>query len=109
MNQSPFKRGAFYFVLGGVAVDEQIKELTNHVMNLRIELGKIDTKMDSIKDMQHKVEEHSSRLVSVESSTASAHHRLNGISRVVTSLVVGASLTVIGAVITFMLKGGLMK
>jgi ABC-type Fe3+-siderophore transport system permease subunit len=88
-------------------MDEQIKELTNHVMNLRIELGKIDTKMDSIKDMQHKVEEHSGRLVAVEASAASAHHRLNGISRIVTSLVVGASLAVVGAVVTFVVKGGL--
>jgi hypothetical protein len=90
-------------------VDEQIKELTTHLMNLRLEVNTISTKMDAIKDMQTKVDDHGARMIAVEASSASAHHRLNAMTRIVTSLSVGATLAVISAVITFIVKGGLMK
>lgn len=90
-------------------MDEQIKELTNHVMNLRIELGKIDTKMDSIKDMQHKVDDHSARITAVESSAASAHHRLNAINKVLLGLSLTGGGAIVTAVVTFIVKGGLVK
>ena len=90
-------------------MDEQIKELTKHVMDLRLDLARVDTKMDAIKDMQHKVEDHGARLVAVENSAASAHHRLNGVGKIVYSIGVGTALAVVGAVVTFVVKGGLMK
>lgn len=88
-------------------MDEQIKDLAKIVTEVRLDLARIDTKVDSIKEMQNKVEDHSARIVAVEASAASAHHRLNGISKVVTGLAIGGGVAVIGVVINFVVKGGL--
>lgn len=90
-------------------MDEQIKELTKQVMDLRLDLARIDTKVDSIKEMQHKVEDHSARLIAVEASASSAHLRMNRIDKIHAWIGTTFAGGIIIAAVTFVVKGGLVK
>jgi hypothetical protein len=90
-------------------VDDQIKELTKQVMDLRLDLARMDTKMDSIKDMQHKVDDHGTRITAVESSAAQAHHRLNRMDKITTGLILSFGGALLAAIAGFIIKGGLVK
>lgn len=87
--------------------NDQLKELTKTVMEVRLDLARIDTKVDSIKDMQHKVEDHSTRLMSVEGSVLHAHKRMDKIDKVLGWIATAVSAGFLAAIITFIVKGGL--
>lgn len=90
-------------------MDDQIKELTKTVMDLRLDLREISTKVDSIKDMQHKVEDLNIRLTTVEASTKSAHHRMDKIEKIHAGLAWTFIGGIVTAVVTFIVKGGLVQ
>lgn len=95
-------------------LDEQLKELNKTVMDLRLDLARIDTKVDSIKDMQHKVEDHSTRITSVEGTVLHAHKRIDDANKRMDKIdkIFGWVVTAVGAgfiaaIVTFIVKGGL--
>lgn len=90
-------------------MDEQIKELMKQVMDLRLDLARIDTKVDSIKDFQHKVEDINIRLTAAESSTKSAHHRMDKIEKIHTWIAMTLGGGILAAAVTFIVKGGLAQ
>lgn len=90
-------------------MDEQIKELTNTVMALRLDLARMDVKMDSIKDVKDKVDNHAGRLTSVEASAKSAHLRLDKMDSNQTWLWRTLGGAVLLAVVAFVVKGGLVS
>ena len=89
-------------------MDEQIKELTKTVMELRLDLARMDVKMDSIKDVKDKVDNHASRLTALEASAKSAHLRLDRMDSNQTWLWRTLGGAVILAVAAFIIKGGLI-
>jgi phage shock protein A len=89
--------------------NDQLKELTKQVMDLRLDLARMDTKVDSIKDMQHKVEDHSVRLTTVEASSSSAHKRMDRIEKIHAGIAWTFGGGIVAAIVTFIVKGGLVK
>lgn len=90
-------------------LDEQIKELTKTVMELRLDLARMDVKMDSIKDVKDKVDNHASRLTALEASAKSAHLRLDKMESNQTWLWRTLGGAVLLAVVAFVIKGGLVS
>lgn len=90
-------------------MDEQIKELTKTVMDLRLDLARMDVKMDSIKDVKEKVDAHETKLATLQASTSSAHKRMDKIEKIHAWLLGAVGLGFIGAIVTFVVKGGLVK
>jgi uncharacterized protein YoxC len=90
-------------------VDEQIKELTKELMNVRLDLREISTKVDAIKDLTHSVTEIDKRVTTVEASVKSAHHRMDKIEKIHAWIAMTAIGGILAAVVTFIVKGGLVK
>lgn len=88
---------------------EQFSELTKQVMNLRLDLARIDTKMDSFKDIANSVNEIDKRLTSTEGTSLLAHNRMDKIEKIHTWLFTAFGGAVIAAIATFVIKGGLIK
>lgn len=78
-------------------------------MELRLDLARMDIKMDSIKDVKDKVDNHSIRLSTVEGSASSAHKRMDRIEKIHAWLLGSVGVGFIGAIVTFIIKGGLVK
>lgn len=87
----------------------QFQELTKQVMDLRLDLARIDTKMDMLSNLSGSVVALDKRVTSAEVSAESAHNRMNRIEKIHAWLATGFGGAVIAAIATFVLKGGLVK
>jgi uncharacterized coiled-coil protein SlyX len=89
-----------------MTVDEQIKELNQTLMQVRLDLAKMDTKMDSIKDLANRLERVDNTAAEALQNTKAAHHRLDRIEKIlfwVGTTFFGAILVAIAA---FLVRGG---
>lgn len=89
--------------------NNQFQELTKQVMDLRLDLARIDTKMDGLKDLSYSVAALDKRVTTAEVNADSAHNRMNKIERIHAWLATGFSGAIIVAIATFIIKGGLVK
>jgi uncharacterized protein YoxC len=89
--------------------NEQFRELTKQVTDLRLDLARIDTKMDALKDLSFSVAALDKRVTSAEVSSESAHTRMNKIEKIHSWLATGLGGAIIAAIATFIIRGGLVK
>ncbi len=86
--------------------NDEMKELYGILTELRIEVGKITEKLDTLKQVSSKVESVEKTANEALTSVKSAHHRIERIERAMYWL----ATTVIGSLITglivFIIKGG---
>ncbi|MEK8128650.1 hemolysin XhlA family protein [Paenibacillus filicis] len=84
---------------------DETKQLSEQLVALRLDLVRMETKIDGIKDLTKKVEEIDDRAKESLQSTRSAHKRLDRVEKVVN----WAATTIIGSVIlaamAMLLKG----
>lgn len=60
---------------------DEIQKIGEQLVNVRIELGQLSTKMDAIKDMSKKLDDVENVSNKAMESTKQAHHRLDEIKR----------------------------
>lgn len=89
--------------------NEQFKELCKQVMDLRLDLARIETKMDIIKDISSSVAELDKRMSASESMSMLAHNRMDKIEKIHAWIFTGFGGAVIAAIATFIIRGGLAK
>lgn len=86
---------------------DELQKISEQLMNVRLELQGLSTKVDFLKDNARKLDEVDDLAKKAMDSTKAAHHRLDKIDRLNTWL----ATTVIGAIILgiigFVIKGGL--
>lgn len=89
--------------------NEQFKELVNTVMDLRLDLARMDAKMDNFKDISRYVEDIDRRLSKNEATSMLAHNRMDRIEKIHGWIATGFGGAFLAAVATFIIKGGLLK
>lgn len=91
---------------GDDVANDEIKELHEILTALRIEVGKITEKLDTLKQVSSKVDTVEKNAIEALSSVKSAHHRIERIEKTIywlATTVIGALLT---GIIVFIVKGG---
>lgn len=85
---------------------EELKELMEIITALRIEVAKVNEKLDALKQVSGKLDAVEKVATEALSSVKSAHHRIDRIDKVLYWLgttVIGSLIT---AVVLFIVKGG---
>lgn len=82
------------------------KDLRELITNLRIDLAKMDTKLDAMKDVSIKIDNIDHVLTQTVQSTKTAHERLDKIDRVIYWLATTIIGTILAGFITFIVRGG---
>lgn len=98
---------ALYLLSGGDNVaNDEIKELFNILMELKVEVGKITEKLDSLKHVSGKLDATEKIALEASNNVKSAHHRIDRIEKVIYWLATTVIGSLITAVIVFIVKGG---
>ena len=90
-------------------MDDQIDKMTEQLVNVRLDLRELTTEVRSIKDLSQSVAVMDKRLIATESSSSSAHKRLDRIEANQTWMWRALGGAVLVAVATFVIKGGLVS
>lgn len=83
-----------------------MKELSELITKLRIDVAKLDSKLDQMKDVNTKVDTLENILTQTVLSVKTTQERLDKIDRVIYWLATTIIGTIIMGLITFIIKGG---
>ncbi|WP_240421677.1 hemolysin XhlA family protein [Paenibacillus periandrae] len=89
-------------------MSDEIQKVQETLVQVRIELGQLSTKMDALKDIGRELGAVDDLAKKAMESTKAAHHRLDRIDKLVSWLATTVIGAIILAVIGFIIKGGLI-
>ena len=85
---------------------QQIKELSELITDLRIDIAKLNEKIDALKVTANKIDSIEKTANESLGSVKSAHHRIDRIEKMIYWLATTVAGSLITAIITMLVKGG---
>jgi predicted component of type VI protein secretion system len=87
-------------------VADDVKDLTELITKLRIDMARIESKLDNMKDINQKVDNIEQVLTQTAQSAKLAQERIDKIDRVIYWLATTIIGTIIAGLVTFIARGG---
>lgn len=88
---------------------QELKELSELITELRIDIAKLNEKIDALKVTANKIDSIEKVANEAFSSTKSAHHRVDRIEKMMYWLATTVAGSFITALVTLFVKGGVFK
>ena len=85
---------------------DDVKDLTELITKLRIDMARIESKLDNMKDIHQKVDNMEQVVTQTAQSAKLAQERLDKIDRVIYWLATTIIGTIIAGLVTFIARGG---
>ena len=88
---------------------QEFKELSELITDLRIDIAKLNEKIDAIKVTTNKIDAIDKMANEANNSVKSAHHRIDRIEKMIYWLATTVAGSLITAIITMLVKGGFLS
>lgn len=85
---------------------QEFKELSELITDLRIDIAKLNEKIDALKVTTNKIDSIEKTANEAQGSVKSAHHRIDRIEKMIYWLATTVAGSLITAIITMLVKGG---
>lgn len=89
---------------GRDGVEQQLKEMSEHLVNVRLDIRQLTTEIRSLQALQESVGKHETRLIQVEDKATALHKRVDKIDKVIFWFATSVGGTVILAVMSLVLR-----
>lgn len=88
---------------GGSSLEKQIKDMSDHLVNVRLDIRELTTEVRSLKALQEQVASHETKIIQNEAKSEAAHKRLDKHDKIIWWFATSVGGSVILAVMSLVL------